>query len=183
MSVTQAGFVKPGVPKLIVTFRNTRNDDVDLFLGIVGGSGPRPCVLDGRSVICTLNFTLQVTDAAGRTRSLSFKGMMYVAGRLDPYVVWLRAGTTQELELGLDQFWSVETREYDFKPPRGRYRVALEFEGRGPGSFNVETNRLGQKLNFWKGRLRSNTLTIGDTRRARVLQPSHDKAARAGGRR
>jgi hypothetical protein len=180
MSISDAGLVKPGVPKLVVTFRNTRSEDVDLFLGIIGGSGPRPCLLDGRSIVCNFNFTLELTDAAGATRRLRFKGAVYVAGRLDPYVVWLRAGTTHELELGLDQFYSPDTREYEFRPPRGRYRIALEFEGRGPEPFKA-VNRLGQKLNFWKGRLRSNTLTIKDGGRARAPKPSHPEAVRAGG--
>lgn len=158
MSISTAGWAKPGVPKLRVVFRNTRTDDVDLYLGIIGGWSQRPCNVDGKSIPCTFNFALDLTDSKEQIRKLTFKGIMYVAGRLDPYLVWLRAGSTYTLEIGLDQFWSPDTHEYEFKPPLGTYRVSVEFEGRVPerGSHEQRSN----KMNFWKGTLRSNTVEI-----------------------
>jgi hypothetical protein len=158
MSISEAGSVKAGEPNLRVTFKNDLKEDVDLYLGIIGGSGPRPCVLENRTIPCTFNFTLSVTDAAGDARRFKFKGIMYVAGRLDPYIAWLRAGSTYALDIGLDQFWSPETKEYDLKLAPGEYRIFLEFEGREPDLMSYEQSI--NKMNFWKGRLKSNTLTI-----------------------
>lgn len=158
MSISEAGVVKAGVPNLRVTFQNNRKEDVDLYLGIVGGSGPRPCILENRTVPCTFNFTLGVTDAVGKTRRFRFKGIMYVAGRLDPYIAWLRAGSSYALDIGLDQFWSPETKEYELKLAVGEYKIFLEFEGREPDLNSHEQSI--NKMNFWKGRLKSNVLAI-----------------------
>ena len=158
MSISAAGYVKPGVPKLRVTFRNNRSEDVDLYLGIIGGSSPRPCDLEGRRIPCTFSFTLDLTDHKGVTRKLEFKGISFVAGRLDPYVVSLRAGSAYSLELGLDQFWSPATHEYNFKPAPGRYQISLEFDGLG--STSVFNRRPLEKMNLWRGKLRSNILAI-----------------------
>jgi hypothetical protein len=158
MAISEAGTVKPGVPNLRVTFKNNRQEDVDLYLGIIGGSGTRPCVLENRTIPCTFNFTLGVTDAAGKTRRFKFKGIMYVAGRLDPYIAWLRAGATYALDIGLDQFWSPETKEFELKLADGENRIFLEFEGRKPDLMSHE--QAINKMNFWKGTLKSNTLAI-----------------------
>lgn len=158
MSISEAGVVKAGVPNLRVTFRNNRQEDVDLYLGLIGGSGPRPCILGNRSITCTFNFTLGVTDASGSVRRFEFKGMMYVAGSLDPYIAWVRAGSTYALDIGLDQFWSPETKEYELALAPGEYKIFLEFEGREPDLSSHEQTI--NKMNFWKGTLKSNALAI-----------------------
>jgi hypothetical protein len=158
MSISDAGFVEAEVPKLRVTFQNKRKEDIDLYLGTIGGWSPRPCNLDNRSIPCTFNFTLGVTDSTGKTLEFKFKGMMYVAGRLEPYIVWLRAGSTYALDIGLDQFWSPETKEYEFSLAPGKYRIFPEFEGRAPELIDHE-QRIN-KMNFWEGKLRSNALEI-----------------------
>jgi hypothetical protein len=83
---------------------------------------------------------------------------MYVAGRLNPYIAWLRAGSTYTLDIGLDQFWSPETKEYELKLAPGDYQIFLEFEGREPDLLSHEQQI--NKMNFWKGTLKSNTLAI-----------------------
>ena len=158
MSISEAGSVSTGLPNLRVTFQNNRKEDVDLYLGIIGGSGPRPCLLDNRHIPCTFNFTLGLTDAAGKERRFRFKGIMYVAGRLDPYIAWLRAGSTYALDIGLDQFWAPEMKEYELKLTPGEDKIFLEFEGRTPDLMSHE--QAINKMNFWKGTLRSNTLVI-----------------------
>src|ERR1044072_1396998 len=46
MAVEDAGFVGAGVRGLRVTFRNLRDEEINLYLGLVGGAGVRPCKLD-----------------------------------------------------------------------------------------------------------------------------------------
>jgi hypothetical protein len=160
MSIADGGVVKTGVPNLRVTFRNLRDEEINLYLGTVGGRGPRPCKLDNREVTCTFNFNLSVTDASGTTRKFKFRGMSYVAGRLDPYIVHLQAHSTHTIELGIDQFWSPDTGGYEsLRLDAGKHDISLEFEGRAPGSVNLDQPYIKQ-MSFWKGKLTSNTLTI-----------------------
>ena len=160
MSIADGGVVKTGVPNLRVTFRNLRDEEINLYLGTIGGQGPRPCKLDNSEITCTFNFNLSVTDASGTTRKFKFRGMAFVAGRLDPYIVRLQAHSTYAIELGIDQFWSPETGDYKgLRLDAGKHDISLQFEGRTPGTFNLDQPYIKQ-MSFWRGKLTSNTLTI-----------------------
>jgi|ERR1051326_168971 hypothetical protein len=169
MTISENGLIKPGVPNLQVVFRNVVDHDVNLNLGLVGGSSPRPCKLDNRDISCTFNFKLNVSDPNGATRTYTFRGMSFVAGRLDPYIVYLRAHTTYTLELGFDQFWSPATNEYQpLALSKGIYKTSLEFEGRAPGIVNLDQSYIS-KMTFWKGKITSNSLPMNV---ARDTQPN-----------
>ena len=160
MTITENGLVKPGVPNLQVVFRNMVDRDLNLVLGEVGGYSPRPCKLDNRDISCTLSFKLTGRDRNGATRTYTFRGIAFVGGRIDPYIVHLPARSTFALELGLDQFWSPATREYeplDLSPEK--YKLSLEFEGREPGPVNTGQEYIS-KMTFWKGKITSNLLSI-----------------------
>jgi hypothetical protein len=160
LTIGENGLIKPGVPNLQVVFGNVADHDINLHLGSIGGSSPRPCKLDDRDISCTFNFKLNVSDENGVTRTYTFRGMSYVAGRLDPYIVYLRAHSTYTLELGLDQFWSPATHEYQsLALSRQIYKISLEFEGREPGIVNLDQSYIS-KMTFWKGKLTSNSLTV-----------------------
>ena len=160
MSIVDGGVVKTGVPNLRVTFRNLRDTEINLYLGTIGGRGPRPCKLDNREITCSFNFNLSVTDASGTSRKFKFRGMSYVAGRLDPYIVHLQAHSTYAIELGLDQFWSPDSGDYaGLRLDAGKHDTSLQFEAREPGWVNLDQSYIKQ-MSFWKGNLTSNTLTI-----------------------
>src|SRR5215211_4205232 len=160
MSIAAGDVIKTGVPKLRVTFRNLRDEEINLYLGTIGGRGARPCQLDHREVTCSLNFNLSVTDANGRTRKFEFRGMDHVAGRLDPYIVQLQAHSTYTIELGMDQFWAPDTGDYKtLRLDAGKYNISLQFEGRDPETKNLDQPYI-KHMSFWKGKLTSNTLTI-----------------------
>src|SRR5690349_10570723 len=160
LTISENGLINPGVPKLQAVFRNVTDHDINLNLGEVGGSSPRPCKLDNRDISCTLNFQLDVTDRNGATRTYTFRGTSFVAGRVDPYIVYLRPQSTYTLELGVDQFWSPATREYQsLVLLADRYKLSLEFEGREPGIVNLDQSYIS-KLIFWKGKLISNSLSV-----------------------
>ena len=160
MTISENGLIKPGVPNLLVTFRNTVDRDINLHLGYIGGSSRRPCKLYNRDISCSFNFTLKISDDSGAARIYTFRGPSYVAGRLDPYIVYLSARSTSTLELGVDQFWSPATREYQpLTLSQGIHKLSLQFEGRAPGLFNLDQSELS-KLTYWKGTLTSNWLSI-----------------------
>jgi len=148
MSISTAEKDEAGFPKFQVTFRNTGGEDAVLNLGEIGGSEPH----------INLNFSLIVSDAFGKTRKFEFKGPMYVAGRLEPYLVYVKARSTYSLEVNMGQFWSPETYEYELKLTPGKYQVALEFVGRSPRR-SVPAGKSSVK-NIWLGQLTSNTLAI-----------------------
>ena len=160
MTIRENGFIKPGVPNLLVTFHNTVNRDINLYLGYIGGSSRRPCRLYNRDISCSFNFTLKVSSNSGVTRIYTFRGPSYVAGRLDPYIVFLSARSTSTLELGVDQFWSPATREYQpLTLSQGLHKLSLQFEGRAQDLFNSDQSKFS-KLTYWKGTLTSNWLSI-----------------------
>jgi len=160
IAVEDAGFVGAGGRRLRVTFRNLSGEEINLYLGDVGGAGVRPCKLDpAPAAPCNLNFGLDVTDAAGKTRKLRFSGVYYVNGFLKPCVVHLGAGSTYTLEVSTDQFWSPAAKEWGLKLRPGKYQLDLEFEGRAPGDENMDQQHIEQ-VSFWQGRLRSNSLMI-----------------------
>ena len=166
MTISENGLVKPGVPNLRVVFRNLVDRDLNLTLGEVGGWSPRLCKLDNRDIPCTLSFKLTVRERNGATRTYTFRGTTFVAGRVDPYIIYLRPHSTYALELGLDQFWSPATREYEplaLSPET--YKLSLEFEGREPSPVNTGQSYIS-KMTFWKGKLTSNLLSITVARNA-----------------
>src|SRR5258705_6837457 len=75
-------------------------------------------------------------------------------------MVPLQAHSTYVIELGIDQFWSPDTGDYEgLRLDAGKHDISLEFEGRAPGSVNLDQPYIKQ-MSFWKGKLTSNTLTI-----------------------
>ena len=75
-----------------------------------------------------------------------------ISGRVDEYLVPLRAGSTYTLRLRLDQFWSPSTEEFELKLTPGRCEVSTRFQ-----EDRAETRNL---VSIWKGKLRSNTMEI-----------------------
>jgi hypothetical protein len=139
-------------PEFEVAFRNLGEHDVSLNLGMMLANGK--VQLPGK-------IHLQIVDGSGRSRELHFSDKRYaaVAGRVDDYVVPLRAGSTYTLKLRLDQFWSPDTQEFALQLKPGRYELSAQFQGGGAEHFN--TGMEGMKLmNFWKGKLQSNVVVF-----------------------
>src|SRR5882762_9505959 len=84
--------------------------------------------------------SLNLTNEGGRIRKLSFFDKRYpaVAGRMDSYIVPLRAGSIYTLRLSLHQFWSPDTKEFDLKLLPGRNQISAQFEGGGAKFVNFD---------------------------------------------
>jgi hypothetical protein len=107
------------------------------------------------------NIAMKFTDAQGKTRLFKFADKRYgfVAGRVDDYVLTLRAGSTYSLQLKLDQFWCRETKEFSIPLLAGNNYLTAQFEGTGADAVNLDMP--GVKLmNFWLGKVESNILTL-----------------------
>ncbi|MGO8838785.1 MAG: hypothetical protein ACLQAH_11105 [Limisphaerales bacterium] len=136
-------------PEFEIAFRNMGEQDVSLNLGRMLANG---------KVQLPDKIHLSLMDGSGRKQELHFSDPP-VAGRVDAYVVPLRAGSSYTLELRLDQFWSPGTKEFRLKLEPGRYEVSAQFQGDGPEAVNPDMAGV-ELMNFWKGNLQSNPVLI-----------------------
>jgi hypothetical protein len=136
-------------PAFYVAVENVGNRDVVVNLGTMISNG---------KVMFPEAVRLFLTDSQGRTRELQYFDRRYpgIAGRVDDFIVSLRAGTVHAIRVSLDNYWSTETNGPVLNLVRGRYRIEARFDGQGARSLNGDTPGIGL-LNFWKGTLRSNT--------------------------
>jgi hypothetical protein len=142
----------PKTSELQLAMRNVSDRDVTVNLGYMLANGK--VQLPGA---VSINFT----DAAGNTRHFKFADLKHsaVAGRLDDYMVPLRAGSMYTLALKLDQFWCQETNEFAIALLPGKNQLTAQLEG--SGARHVNSDMPGVKLmNFWVGKVESNTLII-----------------------
>jgi len=146
MSLTSTG------SKLQLAFRNISDRDVTLNLGAMMANG---------KVLLPNNISLNFRDAQGKTRLFKFADKRYpaVAGRLDDYVVPLRAGSTYTLQVTLDQFWCYETKEFSIQLLPGTNYLTAQYEGTAAKLVNLDMPAI-KSMNFWLGKVQSNTLTL-----------------------
>lgn len=152
ISISVADSQNLDVPEFQVALRNAGKQDVTLNLGFMLANG---------KVQLPQNISLNVTDAPGKTRKLKFFDRRYpaVAGRVDDYVVPLRAGSSYTLKLSLDQFWSPDTKEFELKFIPGKYQITAQFEGGGAKTSNLDVPGI-KLMNFWLGTLQSNIIML-----------------------
>lgn len=139
-------------PKFHIVIENIGDSDVVINLGSMLSNG---------KVMFPDAVRMVLTDSQGATRELQYFDRRYpgVAGRVDDFIVSLRAGSLYAIRVSLDQYWSSATKEFGLKLPRGRYRIEARFEGQGARFLNLDTPGIAL-LNFWKGTVRSNSLTF-----------------------
>jgi hypothetical protein len=137
---------------LLLAFQNVGDRDVTLNLGFMLANG---------RVQLPDHVQLKFTDALGKERLFHFADLRHgaIGGRLDDYVVPLRAGSMYTLRLTLDQFWCPETQEFEIPLMPGENRLTAQFEGRGAKLINEDMIAI-RLMNFWLGRVESNTLII-----------------------
>lgn len=130
-------------PLLEATFRNDGVQDVCLNLGIM---------LDNGRLQFPDKNSLNLIDANGKTRKLLFSGPPAVAGRVDDYVVPMRAGSTYTLRSRLDRFWSPSAKQFGLTLKPGRYEISVQFQ-----EDHAETRNL---IVVWTGKIQSNSEQI-----------------------
>lgn len=149
MSISATHSSNLDTPEFQVSMWNIGEQDVTLNLGTMLANG---------KVQLPERIGLNLTDSRGKTRKLRFR-YPAIAGRIDDYVVPLRAGSIYILTFNLDQFWSPDTKEFQLKLPPGKYQIAAQFEGGGVKTSNLDMPGI-KLMNFWKGKLQSNALAI-----------------------
>ena len=133
----------PADVKLDVTLENVGGSDFVLNLGTM---------LANAKVMWPDAIRLMLTDASGQRRELRFSSRTAaIAGRIDDYIVALRAGSTYTVRVSLDDYM----RDSAAKLANGRYKIAAQFIGRRASGVNVDMQGVAL-LNFWIGTAHSN---------------------------
>ena len=122
MSVSVIKPAKAGDVKFQVAIRNVSEQDVILNLGIMLANG---------KFHLPDKIRLSQTDATGKTRELHFSDKRFpgVAGRVDDYLVPLRAGSVYSLTLRLEDFWSPDDEDFAVKLKLGMNQITAHIEG------------------------------------------------------
>ena len=132
---------------LEVHFHNVGDTSFMLNLGVM---------LDTGRVMEPRFLSVSVTDESGVSRTLQWFRPLLVAGRLDDYPVALRAGATYSLPVTITEFSDDRLQDPPLPLTPWRYRIEVQFQGRGPHSWrgNLEL------LPWWTGKAVSGTLEL-----------------------
>lgn len=131
-----------------VAFKNQGTNDVCLNLGEMLANG---------KLQIPDKVQLKLKDTSGVTWQWVFP-LAGVAGRVDDFVVPLRAGSSYSVLVPLRQFVSADYRQHDPELDPGRYEVSAEFQGTGAGMANSDMEGI-TTMNFWKGKLQEGIVT------------------------
>ena len=146
----------PAGGELFVAFENTSQSDFVLNLGIMLANG---------KVMLPTGIRLSLTASDSATREFVFSDRRYgaIAGRVDDFVVSLRAGSTYTLRLTLDQFIDPAQGRLALPLAAGNHRILARFESHPPRTGNLDMQGVAL-LNFWKGTVQSNVVEFESRR-------------------
>ena len=143
LSISKIASGKTNFPEFQVALRNVGEKDTTVNLGVMLANGKK-------QEPDKIKFIL--TDANGKTHQFNFGSViMMVDGRLDDFIVPLRAGSMYTLKFSSD--------ESTAQLLAGKYKITAEFEGIGANLTNLDTQGI-KLMNFWLGKLKSNELTV-----------------------
>lgn len=138
------------VPKFRVELRNGGDHDLILNLGLM--------LANGRSQYPNA-IALTIIDSQGKSRQFELKGPWYIAGRMDPLIVPLPAGSAFSLPVDLDKYWPAASREFEYKFQRGSYSIEAQLSGKTVSSQEANLDLKGIALMpYWTGTATSNRL-------------------------
>jgi len=136
-------------PEFCVRFENVGKNDVVLNLGMMLANGK---VQVPSAIQLTLN------DSKGRLQELRSRDPN-VAGRIDDYVLALRAGSSYTLTLSLADYYFPAATDHRLTLPSGAYRLRAHFVGAEAKYVNSDTEGI-KLMPFWTGNLRSEEVRL-----------------------
>lgn len=137
---------------LKLAFENLSNEDMVLNLGEMLANG---------KVQLPNEVRLTLTDGSGQTRELYFSDKRYpgVAGRVDDYILALRAGSVYSLALNMKNFWCPKSKEFSIGFSPQEYTVRASFTGQGARFLNSDTEGL-KNMPFFTGTVHSDSTSF-----------------------
>lgn len=154
LSLSLSETSNPADPELDIALENVATNDMALDLGIMLANGKYQL---------PNNIGLNITDSTGKVLKLNFFDRRFgaISGRIDDYAIPLRAGSTYILKMQLDQFYSGAAGIWGMKLDAGSYDISAEFTGTDAKAVNSDDADL-RLMNFWTGKLSSNTVHVGN---------------------
>ena len=151
IAATKAGNANE-TPAFGVALENAGDKDAMLNLGIMLANG---------KTLLPEAIRLILIDSSGKSRELHFSDRRHpgVAGRVDDYIVPLRAGSTHTLKLSLDDYWCPETKEFQIKLKPGDYRIRARLASKGAQHLNADTEGI-KLMHIWKGKLQTDATSF-----------------------
>ncbi|MFA6243199.1 MAG: hypothetical protein WC655_19840 [Candidatus Hydrogenedentales bacterium] len=147
MSITSLDAKQTGVFR--VDLENIGNKDLVLNLGMMLGNG---------SILIPDAISLILVDSKGESKELLFSDP-FIAGRIDDYIVPLRAGSAYSLRLSLEDYSCAKTNESKISLQAGEYRIHAVLTARGAQTVNSDMEGM-KVMNFWKGTVSSAPITV-----------------------
>lgn len=153
LSISVAGGgkgAKASEPEFEVTLRNRGEADASVSLGMM---------LAGNKVQMPNSLRMEIADAAGHKSALGYFDRKYpgIRGRVDDYIVPLRAGSAYTLRLRAQNLWASNSGSLKLEP--GRYKAAAILRAGGARYINQDTKGIGA-MPLWEGTLRSNEVAL-----------------------
>ena len=134
-------------PAFLISIENKGDAYLMLNLGVMLGNGDYPTAIG-----------LTLDDYEGNSKNLHFSDPS-IAGRVDDYIVRLRAGSTYILKVSINDFWYPNGPEWRLNLKPGVYRVGAQLDSRGIQHVNSgEEEKM--RMDIWKGTLRSEKTTF-----------------------
>ena len=138
------------VPKFRMELQNVGDHDLVLNLGfmLANGSKQYPDAI-----------VLTIIDPQGKARQFDLIGPAGVAGRMDPLILPLPAGSTFSLPVDLEKYWAAASKEFEYKFQRGTYSLEGRFSGKAvsPQEANLDVKGIAL-MPYWTGTVTSNRL-------------------------
>jgi hypothetical protein len=141
---------EPKVPKFRVELQNAGENDLVVNLGIMLGNGKKQYPKE---------IFLILTDSQGKARRFDLRGPAGIAGRMDPLIVPLPAGSAFSIPVDLAKYWPAASNEFDYKLKPGTYFLRAQFSGKGLTQQEANLDETGLALMpYWTGSITSNRL-------------------------
>ncbi len=136
-------------PQCEVTLENVGDSDLNVQLGysLANGKSHHPAAL-----------RLLALSKGKKTRTLIYAALPGVAGRMDPFVVPLPAGSSYTLRCAFGKYADSETgRRIDLTA--NDYRIVAELLGEAVTKTNLDVQGL-TLMPYWQGKVRSNEVEL-----------------------
>ena len=138
------------MPKFRVELQNVGDDDLILNLGFMLANGRKQYP---DAIILT------IIDPQGKARQFDLIGHAGVAGRMDPLILPLPAGSIFSLRVDLDNYRAAASKEFEYKFQRGTHSLEVQFSGKAVSSQEANLDVKGIALMpYWTGTVTSNRL-------------------------
>jgi hypothetical protein len=138
------------LPKFRMELHNVGERDLILNLGFTLSNGSKQY---------PNAFVLTIVDPQGKATQFDLMLPPGVAGRMDPLILPLPAGSAFSLPVDLGKYWAAQSKEFEYKFERGAYSIEARLTGKAVSKQETNLDVKGIALMpYWTGTVTSNQL-------------------------